>query len=118
MITELGKFLRKLRIDNDELLADMANKLGISSAFLSRVENGDKRPSNEWEEIITNKYELDRLQKEELSIHLFEAMNMKKIDISHYDKIKKDLILTFARKIDTFDENKLRVIKKLIDENE
>lgn len=118
MVTELGKFLRKLRIDNGELLADMANKLGVSPAFLSRVENGNKRPSSEWEEIITNEYGLEQSQKEELSVHLFEAMNMKNIDISHYDKSEKDLMLAFARKIDTFDENRLQAIKKLIEESE
>lgn len=31
-MTELGKFLRKLRIDNDEIMLDMANKLGVSSS--------------------------------------------------------------------------------------
>ena len=42
MTTNFGKFCRKLRIDNDELLYDMAAKLGVSSAFLSKVENGKK----------------------------------------------------------------------------
>ena len=33
MVTELGKFLRKIRIDNNELLLDMAQTLNVSSAF-------------------------------------------------------------------------------------
>ena len=33
MITKFGKFCRKLRIDNGELLYDMADKLGVSSVF-------------------------------------------------------------------------------------
>ena len=34
MPTEFGKIIRKIRIDNDVLLKDMANALNISSAFL------------------------------------------------------------------------------------
>ena len=44
MAIKLGKFFRKLRIENGEVLYDMAMKLEVSSSFLSRVENGKKRP--------------------------------------------------------------------------
>ena len=40
MITEYGKFLRKLRIDQGQILKTMAEKLGVSAPFLSAVENG------------------------------------------------------------------------------
>ena len=42
MANNFGKFCRKLRIDRGEILADMAKKLGVSSAFLSKVETGGK----------------------------------------------------------------------------
>ena len=43
MITPIGKFLRKLRIDTGEILKDMAEKLHVSPSFLSAVENGKKK---------------------------------------------------------------------------
>ena len=43
MLTMLGKFLRKLRIDRNELLKDMAGKLDVTVSFLSSVENGKKK---------------------------------------------------------------------------
>jgi transcriptional regulator with XRE-family HTH domain len=43
MLTQLGIFLRKLRLDRGEILKDMAIKLNVSSSFLSAVENGKKR---------------------------------------------------------------------------
>ena len=43
MITSLGTFLRKLRLAKGEILKDMAECLGVSSAFLSAVENGKKK---------------------------------------------------------------------------
>ena len=42
MLTALGRFLRKIRIDRNELLKDMADKLEVSASFLSAVENGKK----------------------------------------------------------------------------
>ena len=42
MITKLGDYLRKLRIRNQQILKNMADELGVSSAFLSAVENGKK----------------------------------------------------------------------------
>ena len=43
MLTSIGRFLRKLRIDHGEILKDMADALGVSYAFLSAVENGKKK---------------------------------------------------------------------------
>lgn len=39
----LGKYLKKLRIDNDENMSDIATKLDVSSSFLSAVETGKKK---------------------------------------------------------------------------
>ena len=43
MLTEFGKILRKLRIDRQELLRDMAKNLEVSSAYLSAVETGKRK---------------------------------------------------------------------------
>ena len=42
MITPFGKYLRKLRIDHDEKLKDMAAKLGVTGSYLSAVEIGKR----------------------------------------------------------------------------
>ncbi len=43
MLTEFGKVLRKARIDKGVLMKDMADAVGVSSAFLSSVETGRKQ---------------------------------------------------------------------------
>jgi transcriptional regulator with XRE-family HTH domain len=45
-LTPFGKQVRKLRIDADVTLKEMADALGVSSAYLSGVETGD-RPLSE-----------------------------------------------------------------------
>ena len=42
MVTAFGKFLRKLRVDRELTLRDMATSLGISSAYLSAMELGKR----------------------------------------------------------------------------
>jgi len=42
MLTPLGRALRRLRLDRNMLLKDMADGIGVSPSFLSAVENGRK----------------------------------------------------------------------------
>ena len=58
MITSVGKYLRKLRIDNGEILRDMADVLNVSSAFLSAVENGKKKMPTLWLPKLQKNYNL------------------------------------------------------------
>jgi len=58
MITELGKELRKIRIDRDERLLDMADRVSKSAAFISAIEVGKKSPPAGFEEGIIRAYDL------------------------------------------------------------
>ena len=57
-MTKLGIALRKIRLDRQELLKDMADRLKVSSAFLSAVETGKKRPPANFIDRICSAYEL------------------------------------------------------------
>lgn len=92
MLTELGKFLRKLRIDNGQLLKEMADDLGISSANLSAVENGKRKPQQSMLNTVIKKYNLtddeqDKLwisysiTKEEISLSLDKSFSEKHRDV-------------------------------------
>lgn len=65
-MTNIGKFLRDLRIEKQELLYDMARKMGIGSADLSAIEAG-KRPLTliELGKVI-NKYNLNKNHESKL----------------------------------------------------
>ena len=65
-MTELGIALRKIRLDKHELLREMAAKLNVSSAFLSAVETGKKRPPANFVNKISDLYDLSSSEKEEL----------------------------------------------------
>lgn len=108
MATKLGIFCRKLRIENGELLYDMAQKLGVSSAFLSKVENGKKKPPVQWKQTIISMYKLSDSRLEEFEECFFDALNSDSIDISSYEESDKELMLSFARKFDALDKALIR----------
>lgn len=112
-LSRFGIFCRKLRLENHELLYDMAEKLGVSSAFLSKVENGRGKPPASWKEKLISLYHLDEAEIKELDASLYEAENFKSIDISQFSDENKALMWSFARKLDSLDHKKL---KKFLDE--
>lgn len=116
MLTQLGKLLRKTRIDKDELLFDMARKLQVSSAFLSAVENGKRNAPNEW---ITELNKLYGLNVNELQKAIGDSQLVVKINTTKKSDEDRQLITSFARKFDELDDAVKKQIRKLIlaDEN-
>lgn len=110
MATKFGKFCRKLRIDRGELLYDMAKKLQVSSSFLSKVENGKKKPPLEWEKVIIHKYGLQGNEQETFREAFYDAVNSDYINISGMKAADKELMLSFARKFDSLDKTAIRML--------
>lgn len=99
MLTSFGKTCRKLRIDNNELLLDMANYLGVSAAFLSKVENGKAKPPAEWKDAIAVHYGLSNADYEALCKEIDEARSISTLKIPNVREDDSDLMLAFARKL-------------------
>lgn len=112
MVSGLGKFLRGLRIENQEFLKDMADNLGVSSAFLSAVENGKKKLPEAWYEKLTKLYSLTKEQQEELRQVVMETNGIIELDIAHSACHQRNLAVSFAREFNSLDED---LCKKLLD---
>lgn len=112
MTTNLGKFLRTLRIENQEILRDMANNLEVSSAFLSAVENGKKKMPDSWNVKLTRVYSLTKEQQEKLRQAVMESSDVVELDIANTVNYRRDLALSFAREFNSIDED---LCKKLLE---
>lgn len=66
MLTEFGKHIRKIRIDRQELMKDMAEKLNVTPAYLSSVETGKRNVPQGWIGHIVRMYKLDPSEHLEL----------------------------------------------------
>lgn len=114
MLTPFGKFCRKLRIDNGELLKDMANKLNVTSSYLSAVENGKRNVPQSWVKEISSKYSLDLAQRNELINAVEESQISNKLDLKDLNNKDKNLMLALARKINDLKDEEKVIIKNLI----
>lgn len=114
MLTSIGKFLRKVRIDNNEILADMAVKLGVSPSFLSAVENGKKKIPAGWSGKICKLYGLDEIQSENLDQAIAETEQSYEMDLSGVAKQNREIAVSFARKFATMDAEQIEKIKKIL----
>ena len=113
-LTEFGKFSRKLRIDNGELLKDMAIKLNVTVSYLSVVEIGKRNIPEKWEEEIVRAYHLNLQEREELKEAIIYSKKVFKINVENFEKEEKDLILMLARKVDNMDEKEKNNLKQIL----
>lgn len=113
-LTNLGKLLRKLRIDRGELLKDMAAKLGVAISFLSSVENGKKSMPSNWISKIPKLYNFNTTQKSDFDAAVAESekgIDVKFTNLSHNEK---KLSVAFARKIKNLSPEAQKALQDLL----
>ena len=104
MLTEFGKALRKLRIDHGEILKTMAERLGITSSYLSAIECGKRNIPIDMIGKLTYIYNLSATEEQELSKARDKSIKIVEINLSTNSMYKRDLALQFARKFDDIDD--------------
>ena len=114
MSTALGKFLRKLRIDNDELMKDMAEKLNIAPSTLSSIENGRRKPPKGFEENLCSKYHLLTDQIEQLRRAVLQSGDEVALKIKSLDEGDRELAVSFARRFENLSKADKERIKEIL----
>lgn len=114
MATTYGKVLRRIRIDRDELLKNMAEKLKMTSAYLSSIENGKRQIPNNMTRSIVDIYELDKNQMDEL--YNAEAHVRTNIDINleEASSSQKATVLALARQFENLTDKQLKDIQVIL----
>ena len=114
MVTVFGKFLRNLRMDVGELLLNMAEKLNVTPAFLSGVENGKRKIPAGWVERISTLYQLDEVQKADLQKAFFETNETVEIGLNQLHAPQKNLLFSFARKLESMSDDDVECISRIL----
>ncbi len=110
--TELGKALRKLRIDQEERLLDMARKIEKSSAFVSAVETGTKSPPVGFEDVISKAYKLGKEASEQL--RRAADASRKAFTLQPNSVLGRDTAGLLARRMNSLSEEQLKQIQTVI----
>ena len=110
MLTEFGKALRKIRVDRQQLLRDMADKLGVSSAYLSAVETGKRRIPQDWVSKIASIYSLSCEEQADLQSAADNSFFDVTISLVNASEQKRNAVLSFARALDGLNDEDLKRI--------
>lgn len=113
MLTKFGKQLRKIRIEKEEKLRNMADKLGVTVAYLSAVENGKRAVPDNWVYTLIEKYEMSDYDAKKLQEAAYENKNDVTIDLSNTQNV--DVALSFARKFKNLTVEQANELQKMLD---
>lgn len=117
MLTEFGRFLRKLRIDRGELIKDMAEKLDVTSSYLSAIETGKRNIPDTWPERIALLYHLSHDDTYRLHEAALRSAKTITLAIAGMDTPKKEAAILFAREFENMDDTLLMQIRDLLKRN-
>jgi transcriptional regulator with XRE-family HTH domain len=112
MITPFGIETRKLRLDKGLRLMDMAEKLDLSSSFISAVETGKKPIPAGYVYSVVRVLGLTPAEADELQ----KAADRSKavVDVDGLRGSQRELVAAFARKVDVLPPEFLEEIKKRV----
>ena len=114
MLTYFGKFCRKLRIEKNQILKDMAEVLEVTVAYLSAVENGKRAIPDTWKEKIIKLYNLDNEQINELELSILKTNEEIKLRLKNATKQKQEFTLKLARRFDNLTNEEIIKISRIL----
>ncbi len=104
MLSKFGMFCRKLRMERGELLLDMAEKLNVTSSYLSAVEMGKRNIPSNWEAEIVKLYNLSENELEELKNCIKDSIREIRMEVFGRKEQDKEILLKFARSFEEMND--------------
>jgi len=114
MLTTLGKWIRKWRIDHDSSLYVMSKALCVSTSYLSAIETGKRTPSQSFVGKMADYMELIPEEREELFRLVDQSRKELKLDMRSLPEEKQELAICFARKIESLSDEDRKMILQLL----
>jgi transcriptional regulator with XRE-family HTH domain len=114
MATEFGKLLRIIRVERGEILKHMSDRLNISPAYLSAIENGRREIPSDFIEKIVAEYNLEK--EEEIKLHNVAILETKSMrtELADANSAQKQAFSLFARSLSELNAEDLTKISKII----
>ncbi|CAM3103035.1 helix-turn-helix domain-containing protein [Cupriavidus taiwanensis] len=112
MLTSFGRFLRELRHQHTELMKDMADKLGVSAAFLSAVETGKKSIPPTWTKSLTDAYKLPPAAVSQMQSAIDASARSVTIDLANQSEERRSAAVALARQFGDLSDDQLASLKQ------
>ena len=117
-VTSLGKRLRQIRIDNDEITLDMAKKLGISISYLSAIEHGKRNIPDTFIQKLFENYNLNEKMKILIQKDIISYSGEMKLIMNQMNRQQQELSLLYARKISELDDEQIKKMRRFLNGEE
>ena len=115
MLTELGRYLRQLRGQSGELLKDMADRLSMSPAMLSSVENGSRNVPKDFALKLAGVYCLDASERDRLDLAIARTREEVAVSLSGLSHADQRLAFSFARCFSELDDDDKDSIRRILE---
>ena len=115
MLTELGRYLRRLRGQSGELLKDMADRLSMSPAMLSSVENGTRNVPKDFAPKLAGVYDLDAEERERLGLAIARTKEEVAVSLSGLSQADQHLAFSFARRFSKLGDDDKESIRRILE---
>lgn len=123
MYTELGRWLKIFRLSEGIRLYDMAEKMGVSSAFLSAIETGKKTAPTNFFDRMVELYHLSKEQQDELMAAIVATRECQasgksaiQFTINNPRQGVDNLAFSFARNANYLTEDQRQQLMKILSE--
>ena len=115
--TKFGEELKVLRTRRHRSIQDMADVLGVSKGFLSKVESGKKAIPGDWIDIICEHYHLKPYPRQILEEAAALSKTRIQILLREVPNYKRILAIKFEKYFDQIDEEKANKILSILEES-
>jgi transcriptional regulator with XRE-family HTH domain len=112
MLTPFGIATRKLRLDKGLRLLDLAERLGLSSSFVSAVETGKKPIPPDYVASVVGAMGLNTDEAAELQRAADRSKSA--VDVDGLHGAQRELVAAFARKLDGLPPDMVELIRKQV----
>ena len=115
MLTEFGKFCRKLRVDHDETQQDIANYLGVTTAYLSTVEHGKRNISEKIVDKLISRYNLSGAKLNQFKSTITNSISFIKIHLHKMNSLDRELIIKIYYNLNELNDKDKKELIEMID---
>lgn len=116
MTTQLGKELKKLRIDLGITLMEMANQIKVSAAFLSSIETGRKRVPDHFLDTLASNFEAVAQQRSKYEVLINQARQDVRLTFNGSNKVDAELATALARRFGSLSPEEKEQLMRIVEE--
>ena len=114
MLTALGKVLRVIRMDKGLLLKDMADQMGVKPSYISSIENGKRKPSENFVQSVQSALQLTADECRKVGEAYIETVQELSLRLDNGEAHQMDLALALARSFNDLTPEQAEKIKKIM----